>query len=174
MEARRSLDQCSWMSNLHDLSLEVLQNRGACQQIAMIEDLCDPHVSHKWLKLPDDFAVGVQKDWVNEASLGRALPPVGSADGTQRGHAAQRQQREDTTLVSTRYSEVSSVQTCDTNRTARTHRTDIKPGDMFSTAAAVPGDGAALYVCVTSSNTAASRGDAAHAAFDRKISTLHS
>ena len=42
------------------------------------------------------------------------------------------------------------------------------PADLFATAA-VPGRSAALDVCVASSNAAAARGDAAPAAFDRKI-----
>ena len=41
---------------------------------------------------------------------------------------------------------------------------------IFSTTAAVPGRGADLDVCVASSTAAAARGDAAHAAFDRKTS----
>ena len=45
--------------------------------------------------------------------------------------------------------------------------------DLF-TAAAVPGRSAALDVCVAPSNAAASRGDAAQAAFDRKTSHYRS
>ena len=44
-----------------------------------------------------------------------------------------------------------------------------RPADI-STAAAVPGRSAALDVCVASSIAAAARGDAAQAAFDRKLS----
>ena len=44
-----------------------------------------------------------------------------------------------------------------------------RPADIFTTAA-VPGRSAALDVCVASRNAAATRGDAAQAAFDRKLS----
>ena len=44
-----------------------------------------------------------------------------------------------------------------------------RPADIFTTAA-VPGRSAAQDVCVASSNAAAARGDAAQAAFDRKLS----
>ena len=44
-----------------------------------------------------------------------------------------------------------------------------RPADIFTTAA-VPGRSAAQDVCVASSNAAAARGDAAQAAFERKLS----
>ena len=44
-----------------------------------------------------------------------------------------------------------------------------RPADLFTTAA-VPGRSAALDVCVASPNATAARGDAAQAAFDRKLS----
>ena len=43
-----------------------------------------------------------------------------------------------------------------------------RPADRTTTAA-VPGRSAALDVCVASSSAAAARGDAAEAAFDRKL-----
>ena len=48
--------------------------------------------------------------------------------------------------------------------------TESRPADLFPTAP-VPGRSAALEVCVPSSNAAAARGDAAQAAFDRKLSS---
>ena len=48
--------------------------------------------------------------------------------------------------------------------------TQSRPADLFPTAP-VPGRSAALEVCVPSSNVAAARGDAAQAAFDRKLSS---
>ena len=47
--------------------------------------------------------------------------------------------------------------------------TQLRPADIFTTAA-VPGRSAALDVCVASPNAAEARGDAAQAAFDRKLS----
>ena len=48
--------------------------------------------------------------------------------------------------------------------------TQSRPADLFTTTA-VPGRSAALDVCVASSNAAAARGDAAQAAYDRKLSS---
>ena len=47
--------------------------------------------------------------------------------------------------------------------------TQSRPADLFTTAA-VPRRSAALDVCAASPNEAAARGDAAQAAFDRKLS----
>ena len=148
--------------------------------------MCHAHVAHKWLYhqdafagsvlTPHDYITNVQKRLGNRAYTGLGQCRLcGSFLESQLEHG----------------------ETCSTAEASRGHYACVHavlgglrltdPGitteprglteaqsraaELFTTAA-VPGRSAALDVCVGSSNAAAGRGDAAQAAFDRKILTL--
>ena len=148
-----------------------LQAKGAWQQVTRIEDLCSTHVSRKWPCHLDACAGSVlarhtttspmcREDVETErgqylASAAQAAPSWALSWNTEKA-AEPPKLRGDTARARSR---------C--GMWLKTRRP--RPPDIFTTAA-VPGRGAALDVCVASSNAAAARGDSAQASFDRKLS----
>ena len=145
---------------------DTLLAKGAWQHAARILDLCNTHVSHKWLFHLDTFServLALHDVVVNVQAIGATQADVvGVKQSWARSWNSEK----------LRYC---GSHTCH-NGTAGLTETTSRPADVFTTAA-VLGRGAALDVCVASSNAAAARGDAAQAAFDRKTShsrrTLH-
>ena len=158
--------------------------KGAWQQVTRIEDLCHTHVSNTWLNhidacagsvlTPHDYITNLQRRLGNKAYTGFGQCRLcGSFLDSQLEHG-----ESCSTAEATRghYACVHAVlgglkladQESPRNPRGLTEA-QSRLADLFTTGA-VPGRSAALDVCVASSNAAAARGDAAQAAFDRKIS----
>ena len=154
------------------------------EQLTRIEDLCHTHVSHNWFCHSDTFAGSVLTPHDNITNVQKRL-------GTRAWTGFDQCQLCGSFLDP----QLEHRETCSTSEATRGHHacvhavlgglkladpgittrprglteTQSRSADLFTTAA-VPGRSAALDVCVASSNAAAARGDAAQAAFDRKLS----
>ena len=163
--------------------IDTLQRQGAWRQLDRIRELRHKDVSHKWLCHLDtrtggvlsavDFVPNVQKRLGCRSYTGLALCPscgghldaylelsetCSTAEATRGHYACVRAVVDGIKLADP------AVTTEPKGLTTATSR----PADIFTTAA-VPGRGAALDVCVASPNAATAMGDAAEAAFRRKI-----
>ena len=160
-----------------------LKQQGAWQQLQRFTEIRHKEVSHRWLSNLDpksgsvlasaDFTINVQKRIGCRSYAGSALCRVCgvpldaylehsetcSTSEATRGHYACVR-----SLVNGFRLADPAVTTEPRGLTSRTSR----PADIFTTAA-VPRRGAALDVCVASPNAAAAMGDAAAAAFRRKL-----
>ena len=163
--------------------IATLQGQGAWSQLDRITELRHKEVTHKWLYHCDtksggvltsiDFVANVQKRLGCRSYTGQALcrlcgrqldahlehsETCSTAEATRGHYACVRAVVEGLKLADP------AVTTEPRGLTSTTSR----PADIFTTAA-VPGRGAALDVCVASPNAAAAMGDAAEAAFRRKL-----
>jgi hypothetical protein len=163
--------------------LDTLQRQGAWAQKDRVTELRHKDVSHKWLLHLDakagsvlaapDFVANVQKRIGRRIHTGLApcrlcgghLDPqlehceTCSTAEAPRGHYA---------CVRALVEELRLADPAVTTEPRGLTSTTSRPADIFATAA-VPGHGAALDVCVASPNAAAAMGDAAEAAFKRKL-----
>ena len=163
--------------------LNTLQQQGAWPQVDRLTDLRHKDVSHKWMRHLDpksggvltavDFVLNVQKrvgarvytggtpcrlcGCVLDAFLEHS-ETCSTAEATRGHYACVRAVVEGLKLADP------AVTTEPRGLTTSTSR----PADILTTAV-VPGRGAALDVCVASPNAAAAMGDAAAAAFRRKL-----
>ena len=160
-----------------------LRQQGNWEQLERLQDLRHPGVSHRWLwhldsrsgavLAEEDYVLGVQKRLggrVHEGCApcrlcGAPLDPqlehsevCGTAAATRGHYACVRALVEGFRLADP------SVTTEPRGLTD----TQARPADIFTTAA-VPGRSAALDVCVASPSAAMALGDAAEAAFKRKL-----
>ena len=147
-----------------------------------IEDLCHAQVSHKWLYLdacagsvlsPHDCITNVQKRLGNRVwavvSVDAAVPSWAHSFSTRRNLQHCRSQAGCTSRVFTPWFAARNLRILALPRNPKGSLLR-NPGRLIFFTAAVPGRSAALDVCVASSIAAAARGDAAKAAFDRKLS----
>ena len=162
---------------------DTLKQQGAWAQDTRFAELRHKEVSHKWLRhldakagtvlAPDDFVINVQKRIGCRAFVGSAPcricgttldaflehSEICCTSVATRGHYACVRAVVDGLKLAD-----PAVTTEPRGLTSRASR----PADIFTTAA-VPGRSAALDVCVASPNAAAAMGDAAAAAFRRKL-----
>ena len=161
-----------------------LLSRGAWQQVTRIEDLCHAQVSHEWLYhvdafagsvlTPYDYITDVQKRLGNRIWVGGGQcrcyssfldPQLEHAETCSKAEATRGHHACDRAVVCGMKLADPGITTEPRGLTASQSR----PADIL-TSAAVPGRSVAPDVCVASSIAAAARGDAAQAAFDRKLS----
>ncbi len=152
-------------------------------QLEQLKDLRHPEASHRWLwhldsrkgsvLAPCDYVVGVQRRLGARLVQGelacrlcgaRMDPQLHHSDccdtaGATRGHYC---------VVQPVYRMVRLADAAATTEQRGLTDTQSRPADIY-TNAAVPGRGAALDVCVASPNVSAAAGDAAEAAFRRKL-----
>ena len=163
--------------------IDTLRSQGAWSQVDRLAELRHKDVSHKWLRHLDaksgsvlsaiDFVPNVQKRLGNRVSTCAVTcrlcgtlvdahlehsETCSTAEATRGHYACVHAMVEGLRLADP------SVTTEPRGLTSTTSR----PADILTTAA-VPGRGAALDVCVASPNAAAALGDAAEAAFRRKL-----
>jgi hypothetical protein len=176
------------LAKLHDCTrlraLEAtLRQQANWPQLERIKDLRHAEVSHKWL-------------WHLDSSRGSVLPQCDYTVGVQRRLGARIFERDVTCRLcgSPLDAQLEHSECCATAEATRGHYTCVRavvgglrladpavttepqgltstqsrPADIL-TIAAVPGRSAALDVCIASPNAAAAAGDAAQAAFRRKL-----
>ena len=160
-----------------------LTSQGNWPQLERLRELRHPEVSHSWLShldsssgavmTPADYVINVQKR-LGARILGGAIACrlCGAPLDPQLEHA-----ETCSTAEATRghyacvRSLVEGFRLADPGVTTEPRgltSTQARPADIFTTAA-VPGRSAALDVCIASPNAAAAQGDAAEAAFRRKL-----
>ena len=177
--------QFSWLTDWTRLGRlkNTLLSKGAWQQVTRIEDLCHTHVSHKWLyhfaacgKCPDAARLHHQraeKTW--EQGVDRILAdndcvaPFWTHSWSVERPAAPPKAHEDNyacTFMPCCVDSNSQTQASPPNPEGSQRR---NPGRLIFSLPLLSQDAAPPWMCVASPNAAAARGDAAQAAFDRKL-----
>ena len=167
---------------------DTLLSKGAWQQVTRIEDLCHAQVSHRWLfhletfagsvLAPHDYITNVQERLGNRLWEGdEQCRCCGSFLDPQLEHAETCSTAEATWgHYACVHAVVCGMKLADLGITTEPRgltASQSRPADILTTAA-VPRRSAALDWCVASSVAATARGDAAQAAYDRKLTHYRS